>query len=88
MNSTLKISLQVVFLAVLIYALAALLGAAPGVSVRSRNFGARLGKGRGGRQCGGRQHRRNEWVASGMVGELIQSPGTNNPPVGIPQIGQ
>jgi len=90
MNGAVKITLQVIFLVALIYALAAVVGAAPGVSVRGPGFKARLGrsgKRRRGRY-GRRRSRRNEWVASGMYGEVAQTPGSALPMAGVSMISR
>jgi hypothetical protein len=79
MNKTLRISLQVGFLLLFIYALAAIFGAAPGASVTGPGLRLRLGKTTKRRKCYG-----TNWPASGMVGELVATPGTNAPPVGWP----
>lgn len=86
MNITLKRALQVAFLVVLIWALAALAGAAPGAKVSGPGFSARIGKGACGRRRRHLGYGRNNpaSVANGMVGELVSSAGTNVPPVGWP----
>jgi hypothetical protein len=74
----LKLILRVVFLGALIWLLAALAGAAPGATLR-------IGDGRKRKRdprCRGRNA--NTWVASGMGAEMITTPGTDVPTVGIP----
>lgn len=74
MNGALKTTLRVVFLVVLIYALAAMFGAAQGFSVNV---------GKGTRRCR-RGPRRPGFRYTGMVGELIQTQGSGIAPAGTP----
>lgn len=76
MEGKLKIALQVAFLAVLIWMLASLAGYAQGATLQ-------IGKGRG-KRCGNGRRYGASWPGSGMVGELIPSPGTDVPTVGRP----
>lgn len=73
MNEALKTTLRVVFLIVLIYALAAMVGAVSG-------FGVRFGKCRHYR----RRRRRPGWIYTGMVGELVQTSGSGSSPANTP----
>jgi hypothetical protein len=77
MNGDLKTVLRVLFIVALIWALAALVGLAPGAEIR---IGAK-GSGKRRRGCSVNPFR---WVSNGMVGELVQSPGYNPPAVGWP----
>jgi hypothetical protein len=71
MNGKLKIALRVVFLLVLIYALAAMLGMVQG-------FGVQFGKGKGRLYQRGRcRGNRPGWRYTGMVGELVQTQGVS-----------
>lgn len=84
MNGAVKVGMQVAFLLILIWVLAALTGMAPGASVQAPGVGVRIGK-RKRKHC----HRRKTFthVADGMVGELITSQGSSNVPlVGVPRI--
>jgi hypothetical protein len=72
MQFDLKTILRVVFLVVLIYALAAMLGAVPGFSVGSKTRRCRRGP------------RRPGFRYTGMVGELIQTSGSGSAPAGTP----
>jgi hypothetical protein len=74
MQFNLKTILRVVFLIVLIYALAAMTGAVSG-------FGVRFGAKKRHRHCG---PRRPGWQYTGMVGELIQTSGSGSSPAGTP----
>jgi len=82
MNGALRTALRIVFLAVLIWVLAALLGKAPGATLQ---IGSRKKK------CGGWSNpgrdgfnHANRWITTGMRGQLITSPGTDVPTVGRP----
>jgi len=76
MEVTTKNVLRVLFIVVLIWVCAALLGLTPGASVRIGNTGR--GKRRG---CRVNPFR---FVANGMVGELVPSAGSAPPAVGWP----
>jgi hypothetical protein len=74
MNPVMRGFLQVVFLLLLVLVLGTWTG---GLSVR---LGARKR-----RQCGGRLGSNpSTWPASGMVSELVATPGTDVPTVGFP----
>ena len=73
MQFDLKTILRVVFLIVLIYALAAMTGAVSG-------FNVRFGK----TQRHRRRRRRPGWIYTGMVGELVQTSGSGQTPAGTP----
>jgi hypothetical protein len=80
MNGALKTSLRVVFLAVLIYILAAMFGGAPG-------FRVRVGKGKRGKCGGNRSWGRvvhPGWRYTGMVGELVATGSMGTAPAGTP----
>lgn len=82
MNDDLKTVLRVLFIVLLIWLGAALIGLAPGASV---TVGSGNGKwsGRCGRWRGGRVNP-FRFVQTNMVGELVSSPGYNPPAVGWP----
>lgn len=73
MNGNLKTALRVVFLVVLIYALAAMVGVVTGFSVR---VGQRKRRGSG---CG---RPKLGTVYTGMVGEFVQSVSNGTSPAG------
>ena len=81
MNGALKTALRIVFLAVLIWVLAALLGKAPGATLQ---IGSRRKKGCGWNNGRDGHNHANRWVATGMGAQLIASPGTDVPTVGRP----
>lgn len=74
MNDTVTTVLRVAFLVILIWALAELVGLAPGASLRAGGFRAQIGA-RG--NCRGHRGRRPrwEWGSNGMAGELIPTTG-------------
>lgn len=86
MNDTMTTVLRVGFLVVLIWVLAALVGAAPGASVQGPGFAARIGPKSKRRGCGRRGlGPRGSYARSpnGMVGELIPSTGAQPQLVGM-----
>jgi hypothetical protein len=73
----LKKGLQIAFLALLIWALAAFAGAAPGAGVRGPGFAARIGPGRGRKRgCGWKTRNRTPWASPGMVGQFCDTSAT------------
>ena len=81
MEGKVKVVLQVLFIAALIWLLGAMSGKLPGATLR-------IGRGKG-KHCRQNWPKRrfnpNTWVVSGMTGgEMIASPGSNVPAVGRP----
>jgi hypothetical protein len=77
MNRALKVTLQVVFLAVLIWVLAALSGVVAGFTVQ-------VGAARRGRGHGRRRARSFRWTDTGMSAELTPTNAGMQPTAGIP----
>jgi hypothetical protein len=78
MNGWVKKGAQIAFLVLLIWVLAAFVGAAPGASVRGPGFAARIGPrtGRRGRGCWWQKRNRTPWASPGMVGEFCDTGAT------------
>ena len=83
MNETMTTVLRVAFLVALIWALAAVVGAAPGASVRGPGFAARIGPGKKKRGCRGIPRGSYARSPNGMVGELIPTAGAQPQIVGM-----
>lgn len=84
MKGIVKLSTQAVLLLAVIYVLASIFGAAFGMRIQSKDFGLRVGpKQHRGRRPGSLSNPAAPWAQTGMGAELIASPGTSVPMVGI-----
>lgn len=74
MNGYVKTGLRIALIVAVVYVLAAVVGLAPGASVRGPNFRGSIGKRKHKNRMSNAQ---DAWSGNGMVGELIASPGTS-----------
>jgi hypothetical protein len=76
MDGKLKVALQILFLIVLVWLLAAMSGVVSGATLR---IGQRRGRGHRRRH----HHRSFTWTATGMQGEMAPAPNQSFMPVGV-----
>ena len=89
MNRAVKITLQVLFLVLVIWILAAVLGYLPGGSFTAPGVRVRIGKRKHNCRNGGGGWRNRSFVrtVTGMTGgDLVSTPGTDVPMVGVPRV--